>query len=268
MIVDFHTHTFPDPIAQRSIFHLSNLGHVLPHRRGTLDSLKESMALCGIDYSVVLPIATSPKQEDTINRVSAELNGKDHLFFAGAIHPDCADVPARLDEIKANGLFGIKLHADYQGVYFDDPRYIRIMEEAAKRDLYIVAHAGMDVAYPHDIHCTPDRILHVLYELQGVIDNKLILAHLGGFALETEVLEKLCGKPVLMDTAAVIHMRPALCRQIIEKHGTDKILFGTDSPWENQRDFAERLIGFGFSEEQTQDMLWRNAQKILGTNLL
>ena len=91
---------------------------------------------------------------------------------------------------------------------------------------------------------------------------------MGGFALETEVLEKLCGKPVWMDTAAVIHMRPALCRQIIEKHGTDKILFGSDSPWENQRDFADRLVGFGFSEEATQDMLWRNAQKILGTNLL
>ena len=268
MIVDFHTHTFPDAIAQRSIFHLSEAGHVLPHRLGTLDALKGSMKECGIDYSVVLPVATSPKQEQTINRVSAALNGKDHLFFAGAIHPDCPDVPALLDFIKESGLFGIKLHPDYQGVYFDDPRYLRIMEEAAKRDLYILTHAGKDVAYMHDVHCTPDMVLFVLEQLKGLIDNKLILAHLGGFALETEVLEKLCGKPVWMDTAAVIHMRPALCRQIIEKHGTDKILFGSDSPWENQRDFADRLVGFGFSEEATQDMLWRNAQKILGTNLL
>lgn len=268
MIIDFHTHTFPDKIAQKTIFHLSNIGHILPHRIGTLDGLKESMAVCGIDYSVVLPVATSPKQEHTINGVSAALNGKDHLFFAGAIHPDCEDVAGTLDFIKQSGLFGIKLHPDYQGVYFDDPRYIRIMAEAASRGLYILTHAGMDIAFRNDIHCTPDMILRVLHELEGVIEDKLILAHLGGFALEDEALEKLCGKPVWMDTAAVIHMRPAKCRAIIAKHGPEKILFGSDSPWENQRDFAERLIGFGFPDDDTQRMLWQNAQQILGANTL
>ena len=268
LIVDFHTHTFPDKIAQRSVFHLSEIGHILPHRLGTLDALKDSMAECGIDYSVVLPVATAPKQEPTINRVSADLNGKEHLFFAGAIHPDCADVPGTLDFIKESGLFGIKLHPDYQGVRFDDPRYVRIMAEAAQRGLYIITHAGMDIAFRNDIHCTPDMVLRVLHELEGVIEDKLILAHLGGFALEEEVLEKLCGKPVWMDTAAVIHMRPAKCRAIIEKHGPEKILFGSDSPWEHQRDFADRLVGFGFSKAETEAMLWRNAQTILGTNLL
>ncbi len=268
LIVDFHTHTFPDSIAQRSVFHLSDVGHVLPHRLGTLDALKESMAVCGIDYSVVLPVATAAKQEPTINRVSAALNGRDHLFFAGAIHPDCADVEGTLDFIKASGLFGIKLHPDYQGVYFDDPRYVRIMAEAARRGLYVVTHAGMDIAFRHDIHCTPDMVLRVLHALEGVIEDKLILAHLGGFALEDEVLQKLCGKPVWMDTAAVIHMRPAKCRAVIAKHGPEKVLFGSDSPWENQRDFAERLKAFGFSRDDTEAMLWRNAQTILGTNLL
>ena len=268
LIVDFHTHTFPDKIAQRSVFHLSEVGHILPHRQGTLDALKRSMAECAIDYSLVLPVATAPKQEATINRISAALNGKDHLFFAGAIHPDCEDVPGTLDLIKENGLFGVKIHPDYQGVCFDDPRYVRIMAEAARRGLYVLTHAGMDVAFRNDIHCTPNMVLRVLHELEGVIEDKLILAHLGGFALEDEVLEKLCGKPVWMDTAAVIHMRPAKCRAIIAKHGPEKVLFGSDSPWENQRDFADRLVRFGFSENDTARMLWQNAQMILGTNLL
>ena len=268
MIVDFHTHTFPDEIAEKTIAYLSRIGQIQPYRAGTVRALKESMAACGIDYSVVLPVATSPKQERTINGVSAALNGKDGLFFAGAIHPDCADVPGTLDFIRQSGLFGIKLHPDYQGVRFDDPRYIRIMAEAASRGLYVITHAGMDIAFRDNIHCTPDMVLRVLHALEGVIDDKLILAHLGGFALEDEVLEKLCGKPVWMDTAAVLHIRPAKCRAIIEKHGPEKILFGSDSPWESQRDFADRLIGFGFSDADTQRMLWQNAQTILGTNLL
>lgn len=70
------------------------------------------------------------------------------------------------------------------------------MREAAKRDLFIVTHAGYDVAYRNHVHCTPDMILHVLKELRGLIDDKLILAHLGGYDMPDEVLQKLIGKPV------------------------------------------------------------------------
>ena len=181
MIIDFHTHTFPDAIAEKTIAYLTEKGGIKPYRAGTLSSLIENMQHSGINYSVVLPVVTNPRQEPTVNRVSVENNGKNHVFFAGGIHPDSADVEGTLDRIKAGGLFGIKLHPDYQGVHFDDPRYLRIMREAAKRDLFIVTHAGYDVAFRDHVHCTPDMILHVLEELRGLIEDKLILAHLGGW---------------------------------------------------------------------------------------
>ena len=215
MIIDFHTHTFPDAIAEKTIAYLTKKGGIQPYRAGTLASLIENMQQCGVDYSVVLPVATLPKQVPTINRVSAENNGKNNVFFAGGIHPDCEDVAGILDEIKASGLFGIKLHPDYQGVHFDDPRYLRIMNEAAKRGLYIVTHAGYDIAFRDHVHCTPDMILHALEELKGVIEDKLILAHLGGFDMPDEVLQKLIGKPVWMDTAAVLRLYPEKCKEII-----------------------------------------------------
>ena len=176
MIIDFHTHTFPDAIAEQTIAYLTKIGGIKPYRAGTLSALVDNMARCGIDCSVVLPVATLPKQERTINRVSIENNGKNRVFFAGGIHPDWPDVEGLLDTIKAGGLFGIKLHPDYQGVHFDDPRYIRIRREAAKRGLYIVTHAGYDVAFRDHVHCTPDMVLRVLDELKGVIEDKLILA--------------------------------------------------------------------------------------------
>ena len=265
MITDFHTHSFPDKIAAKSMAFLVSAGGLQPYRDGTLGSLKQTMKTDGIDRSVVLPVATSAKQERTINELSKQLNGQDGIFFAGAVHPDCGDVEGTLDFIKDAGLFGIKLHPDYQGVDFDDERYVNIIEQAVRRGLYVITHAGVDVAFRDHVHCTPDMILSVLSELGGVIEDKLILAHLGGYEMPDEALEKLAGKPVYMDTAAVLKLYPEKCRRIIKKHTPDKILFASDSPWDSPGDFVSIIRSFGFSPGDEEKIFNGNAQRILGT---
>ena len=267
MVIDFHTHTFPDAIAEKTMELLSQKGVITPYREGTLGSLKESMKQSGIDVSVVLPVVTNPRQERTINRVSVENTGKGNVIFAGGIHPDSPDVDGVLDYIRDNGLFGIKLHPDYQGVCFDDARYINIIRKALERGLYVVTHTGYDVAFRDHVHCTADMILHVLDELKGLIDNKLILAHLGGYDMPDESLQKLVGAPVYMDTAAVLRRYPEKCKAIIERHGFDKILFASDSPWDSQKDYVDFIKGFGFSKDNEEKIFYKNAQKILGHRL-
>ncbi len=263
MIIDFHTHTFPDAIAEKTIAYLTEKGGIKPYREGTLSSLIENMKLSGVDYSVVLPVVTAPKQERTINRVSAENNGKNNVFFAGGIHPDSRNVDETLDFIKESGLFGIKLHPDYQGVHFDDPRYVRIIRGAAERGLYIITHAGYDVAFRDHVHCTPDMVLNVLKELKGLIEDKLILAHLGGYDMPDESLKKLIGAPVYMDTAAVLRLYPEKCREIIIRHGADRILFASDSPWDSQKDYIDILKSFSLGRETEEKIFHQNAEKIL-----
>lgn len=267
MIIDFHTHTFPDKIADRTIAYLVEKGGIQPHRDGTLGSLTDTMKKSKVDYSVSLPVATLPKQEGSINRLSAEINGKNNVFFAGGIHPDCEDADTTLDFIKESGLFGIKLHPDYQGVHFDDPRYVNIMRGAFERGLYVVTHAGYDVAYRDHVHCTPDMVLNVLTQLKGLAENKLILAHLGGYDMPDEVLQKLIGAPVYMDTAAVLELYPEKCRKIIVRHGADKILFASDSPWADQAQYIDIIKSFGFSKEDEEKIFYKNAEGILGIDL-
>lgn len=269
MIIDFHTHTFPDKIAAKAIASLAEKGGTKPFLDGTLSLLKASMRRGGrikIDCSVILPVATKPEQVPSINRLAAELNGHDGIYYAGAIHPACENIEQILDEVKSAGLFGIKIHPDYQGVYFTDDRILKILESAAKRGLYIVTHAGRDVAYPDDVHCTPDHVLYALETLGEVIHDRLILAHMGGCDMGEEVLERLCGKPVYMDTAFVLDRYPEVCRQIIKKHGADKILFATDSPWADQGKYAEIIRGFGLSDGELSLILCENAKRILAGN--
>lgn len=265
MIIDFHTHTFPDKIADKAMASLAEKGGITPRRAGTLSSLKESMKNAGVDFSVVLPVATSVKQIASINALSVEESGRDGIIFSGAIHPDCEDIDGVLDKIKAAGLFGIKLHPDYQGVYFDDERYIRIIDGAARRGLITVTHAGLDVAYPDDIHCTPDRIVRVLDALGDVADGKLVLAHLGGYSLADEVIRKIAGRDVYLDTAVVLDRYSAeTIKSVIDAHGTERILFATDSPWADQKKFIEIFSSLGYSDAHLESMFSGNAKKLLG----
>lgn len=264
MYIDFHTHTFPDKIAERALAQLISQSGVPAYRTGTRDSLVESMKRGGVDVCVVLPVATSARQVPSINASSVSLNGLDHIYHFGAVHPDCENPEEILDGIKAAGLRGIKIHPDYQGVYFDDPRYLRILEAAAKRDLFTVTHAGVDLGYPHDVHCTPDMILHVLDKLRGIIDGKLVLAHMGACVQPSEVLEKLVGKPVYFDTAFVLDRYPKTCTEIIRAHGAERILFATDSPWADQGEYVKLFESLALTEEEKALISYRNAEKLLG----
>ena len=262
-IIDAHTHTFPDRLAERAISVLARQGGISPYLSGTVDALTASMQEAGVAVSMVLPVATSPRQVHTINVLSAQMNGKRGLFYAGAIHPDTENVEEELDFIRDAGLFGIKLHPDYQGTFFDDERYLRIMEQAARRGLMTVTHAGLDIAYPDCIHCTADHILHVLEDLKGVIEDRLILAHMGSYADTDEILERVAGKPVYMDTAFVLDEYPERCLKIIRRHSASRVLFATDSPWKPQKEYVQRILSLPLSEKEKEQICWGNAARIL-----
>ena len=57
MLIDFHTHAFPETIASKAMEKLSYAsGGLEPQSEGTLFSLKEEMEKDGVDISVVLSI--------------------------------------------------------------------------------------------------------------------------------------------------------------------------------------------------------------------
>ena len=70
MIIDFHTHIFPDKIAESAINILSKKSNLVPQTNGTVLDLQNKTKEVGIDYSLVLPVVTSPKQTKSINDFS------------------------------------------------------------------------------------------------------------------------------------------------------------------------------------------------------
>lgn len=269
MIIDFHTHIFPDRIAEATIKMLSEKAGFPNYLDARAESLISSMEASGIDKSVLLPALTAPRQFDSVNRYTLETAAasEGRLIPFGGIHPDCDDVSQKIKFLADSGFYGIKLHPDYQATYIDDERYVNIITLAVKNGLAVTVHAGVDSGLPDPVHCTPERACKML---EGVFaatqgyKSRIVLAHMGGYMMGDAVLSLLCGADVFFDTGFTLFEKDIeMTRKIIEKHGADKILFATDSPWAPQSEYVEAIKNLGLCESDTEKILGANAARLL-----
>ena len=289
MIIDFHTHIFPDKIAAKTIESLGAIAGVKAATDGTLNGLLDSMKNSNVDMSLIMPVCTKPEQFENINNFAGKINDtyNSRVLSFGGIHPDCENYKEKLDYIKALGLPGIKIHPDYQRVMIDDIRFMRIIEYANELGLIILTHAGIDIGLPEPIHCPPDKMRKVLDIIKP---EKMILAHLGGWKQWDKVYEYLAGENVYLDTAFMVgvslnykknkvllsedkqsenrvkyteYVEQNLFLKILKKHGAGKILFATDSPWSEAKIGIEYIKNLPINEEEKKQILSENAIKLL-----
>ena len=201
MIIDFHTHVFPDRIAGQTIQALSERSHILPSADGTAKGLSQSMKKAGIDLSINLPVLTRPEQTDRVN--NSLLRNKEEMIEMGILtfggmHPAYEDYREKLRLLAAEGIKGIKLHPAYQGTDLDDISMMRVIDTASECGLITLIHAGLDIGIPGHDYSSVKMILRILDEVKP---EKLVLAHMGGWKGWKEVKQYLAGANVWMDTA-------------------------------------------------------------------
>ena len=100
--------------------------------------------------------------------------------------------------------------------------------------------------------------------IKRVPHSKLVLAHLGACDMTNEVLSTLCEEDVYFDTAYILsRTNEATFKEVIKRHGSDKILFATDSPWSDIQNDIEILKSFNLDKETEEKILYKNAKKLL-----
>ena len=129
-IIDFHTHLWPDKIAEKAKEYLEKSFKMpmtaVPVEKNVLKEMDEN----GITKSVIASVASRPDQVEHINNWLFRLNPERFIKFA-SLHPFYEKWSYELDRIKDNAQ-GIKIQPEFQMFYIDDERVFPMYEKIQK----------------------------------------------------------------------------------------------------------------------------------------
>jgi len=260
IIIDFHTHAFPDQVAARAIPSLEEKGNVTAHHDGRVASLLDSMARASIQKSVLCSIATRPSQYEPILTWSRQIRSE-RIIPLPSCHPKDPNVLANIAKIAEEGFVGIKMHPYYQEFYLEDERLKPMFAAISASGLILMMHTGYDIGFPRERRADPAAIIAISKEFPEL---KLVTSHFGAWDQWDEVEQILLGRPIYMDISfALQFLVPERAKSMLERHPQEYLLFGSDSPWCDQQAVIDQIRGLGLSTSLERALLGGNAERLL-----
>lgn len=261
MIIDSHTHIFPDNTAESILKFTAQKFNVKTYGKGTAADLLAHMDANMVNYAVIHMVAINPKAVQVINTWLINLSEPRFIKF-GTLHPHQQDYKGEILRLKENGIGGIKLQPAVQGFTVDNAELTYpVYEELSKNGMMVMFHVGGNPTPYANLHSTPQMVLRVAEDFPKLT---IIAAHLGGLNMWNEVAETLAGKEnVYMETSMTYgNILPTLAEKIIRKHGHQKIFFGTDYPFAPIKKCIESARELSFlTEQEKEDLMGENARR-------
>lgn len=259
MIIDIHTHAWPQKVAQKARENLESLFKIKFIGEPTVNTLLSFMDKNYIETSVVCAVATKPEQVPAINDWLFSIRGERLKVFC-ALHPEYPLWRQELARIRQAG-DGIKLQPEFQDFYVDEERVLPIYEEIARLGLPLLFHCGEELSGTMLVRSSPPRLLKVRERFPALT---IIAAHFGGFKVQEEVKKYLLGKDIYFDTSFFFGYLPEEeVRSMILAHRPDRLLFGTDFPLIDQKKDIDYLRGLKLPAGLTERILYLNAKELL-----
>jgi len=261
-IIDFHTHAFPDTLAEKAIGLLEKEGGVPAKLDGRISSLLSSMDRYNIEKSIVCSIATKPSQFDSILKWS-ETIATDRIIPFPSIHPDDPEAVEKVGIIKKKGFKGIKMHPYYQDFNINDRKMFPVYQKINDEGLILVLHTGFDFAFERIRKADPEKIMEINSAMPSL---KLVTTHLGAWEDWDEVKRWMLGKEIYMEISYSLEfLDKEEAREIIMNHPEGYIFFGTDSPWTDQGKTLELFKSLGLPSHLEKKILRENALALLSS---
>ncbi len=257
MIIDFHTHIYPDAIAQKATDSICEFYGLSTDLSGTAESLLREGRSAGIDKFVLLPVAVRPSLVHSVNDFTSHAVA-DHSEFIGfgTLHAEMSDPLAELERFSVLGLKGLKFHPDTQGFDADDPRLFPVYD-AISGKYPVLIHCG-DITLKNS---SPDKIKRIIREFPKLT---VIAAHLGGWSCFSEAVETLSGERCFVDMSSCC---PPLDEKTlvsyIRRYGAERVLFGTDFPLWDPKTQVEIFSRLPLTDDEKDLIAYKNAVNIL-----
>jgi hypothetical protein len=262
-IIDFHTHIFPDRIAKQAVEKLAEeSGEYQPRTDGTLGGLIASMDAAGIAASVVANIATRPAQALPILDFCRRIQGP-RIVPTVSFHPDNSldEVDALLAEASRLGIRGVKLHPMYQGFAIDDQRMFPWYQLIEHYGFFVIFHTGLDIAFPGNLQADVGRVKNLAEQFRELT---IVVTHVGGWRQwdRAGMLGRL--ENVYTETSMTLtEMDDGAFLRILSQFDEHRVLFGSDSPWTDQKEMLERTMQLAMPDSRKERLFYRNAMSLL-----
>lgn len=260
-IIDAHCHIFPDKIAKYATEKIQEFYNIPKTTYyGTASELVQQCNESGVDKCIVSMLATTPIKPHKLNEHLLELTKifPEKLIPLASLHPQSETLEDDFNHLMGFGFKGVKLHPDMQGCKADCDGYKKIYDLCAQNHLPILLHTG-DSRYDNS---NPDRIEKILKEFPDLV---VIGAHFGGWSVWEEATEKLYKyENFYVDTCSSTCLLPdTSIKKMINKYGTDKVIFGTDYPIWKQTDEINKLISLDLSTDALEKIFYKNIEMVL-----
>lgn len=270
MIIDAHIHIFPDQFCPGTVQLMAKENPEVPMEYktdGSADASSENLKQCGIDYGIMMPIVTKPKNQRNVNNFAAYVqNHFSNIISFGSVHPRSSDWETELNRILKLGLHGIKIHPDYQGFFLDDPIIFPVYESIEALGLPLMFHTGFDPHSPKIIHGTPKMVRKIAESFPKLT---IVAAHMGAFAFYSIPIDYYDGLDNLYFDMAIAErtIQPERLKEIIDHYGADRVMFGTDSPWSDGSVDLPYLDRVGLTASQKEKVLSGTAVDVYNLNI-
>ena len=255
--IDFHTHIFPEVVAQKATDHVGAYYSLPMMGNGTEESLMFGQKDLNVAGFVMFSAAMNPLKTRSVNDFVKDRSANNPKIIGFAsVHPDTPDLEGELNYILSMNFHGLKLHPDFQQFNIDDERMYPVYDKLSGK-LPILFHVGdqnSDMSSPKRLA----KVMKLFPELT------VIAAHMGGYSTWDLAEEYLVGTRAYFDTSnALLYIPDDELVSIIRRHGSEKIFFGSDFPLRYTADAAREFYRIHLSEKEFDDIFYNNAKKFL-----
>jgi len=274
MIIDTHTHIFPEKIRKNREKYFTDepaFKKLYQSPKSRLIGAREMLASMDdsrVDKAVVFgfPWKDSLLFKQHNDYISEVVSRYPQRFIGlGCFDPFSEGVDAEARRcLQKGGLSGIGELAFYQtGIENSSLSRLKpVMEVCRGLDLPVMIHTNEPIGHSYPGK-TPNTLAQIYRLIQSFPQNKIVLAHWGGglfffSLLKKEVKESL--KNVYFDTAASPYLYDAdVYRLAIQRVGVAKILFGSDFPLLPPARYFDEMKTAGLSQDEIQQICGANA---------
>jgi len=253
-----HTHIFPDKVAAKATQATADYFDLPepPNHQGGVKELVDALDNAGIEYAMVFSAATTARQVERINRyILDEAVSHPRFIPCGTLHAEFEDYADELLWMREHGIFGVKLHPEFQHFALDDDRLFPMYEEMEKNDMFLIAHMGD----PRVNVSGPKRMLPIARTFPKL---RCIATHLGNRGdWDIEKIRPLTRLPnVYTDISSSFSYveDKAPLFPILAEYDPGHVFFGSDYPiWDPKKEL-DKTLALGFEQGFLEDVLFNN----------